>query len=131
MIDGNTTANDDDNKDDYSIFDNPRVVKMTPAGNDSDSPVPQCDRAFKGGAFCEPSSVPSVPKEEEDERSGPLWRVLILVALVLCWEVSKMPYDSRNEGRVAKKQLRKMRQKSLPSGPPSVELQAPIPGVLS
>jgi hypothetical protein len=43
----------------------------------------------------------------------------------------EMPYDSRNEWRVAKKQLRKMRQKSLPSGPPSVELQAPIPGVLS
>jgi hypothetical protein len=79
----------------------------------------------------EPSSVPSVPEEEEDERSGPLWRVLVLVALVVCWEVSKIPYDSRNEWRVAKKHLRKMRQKSLPSGPPSVELQAPIPGVLS
>jgi hypothetical protein len=79
----------------------------------------------------EPSSVPSVPKQEEDERSVPLWRVLVLVALVVCWEVSKMSYDSRNEWRVAKKQLRKMRQKSLPSGPPSVELQAPIPGVLS
>jgi hypothetical protein len=79
----------------------------------------------------EPSSVPSVPKEEEDERSGPLWRVLVLVALVVCWEVSKMSYDSPNEWRVAKKQLRKMRHKPLPSGPPSVELQAPIPGVLS
>jgi hypothetical protein len=41
MIDGDTTANDDDNKDDYSFFDNPPVIKMTPAGNDSDSPVPQ------------------------------------------------------------------------------------------
>jgi hypothetical protein len=41
MIDGNTTTNDDDTKDDYSIFDNPPVIKMTPAGNDSDSPVPQ------------------------------------------------------------------------------------------
>jgi hypothetical protein len=60
-----------------------------------------------------------------------LWRVLVLVALVVCLEVSKMSYDSRNEWRVAKKQLRKMRQKSLPSGLPSVELQAPIPGVLS
>ena len=38
----------------------------------------------------------------------------------------EMPYDSRNEWRVAKKQLRKMRQKSLPSDPPSVELQASI-----
>jgi hypothetical protein len=79
----------------------------------------------------EPSSYPSMPEEEEDERSGPLWRLLVQVALVVCWEVSKIPSDSRNEWRVAKKQLRRMRQKSLPSGPPSVELQAPIPGVLS